>query len=158
MHLLLFLPGLVWGHGAVVHPPPRNRVNKLTKTWSGGWQRVQRIDDSPDLPMTRLTAGFHPGPDQCLTLSLELMHGPFPVSTISSFQLKFVWLRIILCIWYCRCPVSNGTSLTGTNGQVLSRQNFNNCETIIKEMLLCIKIGKCVLLFFTFWPGLLLVF
>ena len=76
MHLLLLLPGLVWGHGAVVHPPPRNRVNMLTKIGSrvekGCIKSFKSLDD---LVPTRLTAGSHPGPDQCPTLSRELMHG-----------------------------------------------------------------------------------
>jgi len=62
MHLLLLLPGLVWGHGAVVHPPPRNRVDSGLPPWSG------------------------PVPD--------------PLPGVDAW-----------------CPISNGTSLTGTNGQ-----------------------------------------
>ena len=76
MHLLLLLPGLVWGHGAVVHPPPRNRVGKLTKIGSRVEKEcIKSFKSLEDLVPTRLTAGSHPGPDQCPTLSRELMHG-----------------------------------------------------------------------------------
>ena len=93
MHLLLLLPGLVWGHGAVVHPPPRNRVGKLTKIGSRVEKECIKSFKSHQVD-SGLPPWSGPVPDPLPGVDAWSVGQATPVPIISSFQLRFSWLRM----------------------------------------------------------------